>query len=394
LPGRFRITVYDQLGNALFSDLHVELSDPAQPYPIVLDLFWVKGTVYLGDEPVAGRLFFGQRGGTVSTRMTSDENGRFEGPLSRPGSWRVDVEGDEPRLKARAMVEVKPKGGRATVSIKLPDTVVSGRVVDSEGKPVPGADITLSSLEGGAMLAGTDDKGEFELRYFPQGLNELSASKSVGSGEREVSDPHLFDAVENQPHGPVLLTLRRNRVLRGRILAATGPVIGATVRAWPTMGGEGLIQTARSRLDGDFELKMPVGTQVLRAIVSPPGGALKIHEVNVASDAELLFQVEPLGGELVVTLGNGQTPDKEVFMLWQEDLGVPLGLLKEWAEGHGGRFWQEGQVRIPQLAPGSYTVCAGSPVVEVSRDSEAWKSRARCKTGYLAAGSSLELRFE
>ncbi|HKV07089.1 MAG TPA: hypothetical protein VJ725_03060, partial [Thermoanaerobaculia bacterium] len=62
-PGRFWITVYDQLGNAIFSDSHVELSDPAQAYPITLNLIWVQGTVHVGDEPVAGRLFFGGRSG-------------------------------------------------------------------------------------------------------------------------------------------------------------------------------------------------------------------------------------------------------------------------------------------------------------------------------------------
>lgn len=394
LPGRFRVAVHDQLGNALFSDLNVNLSDPAQPYSITLELLWVEGTVHLGDEPVAGHVFFGGRNGAISIKMASNESGRFEGPLPRAGNWRVDIEGDEPRLKAKTMVEVNPKGDRASVAIEVPDTVVSGRVVDPEGKPVPGAEVALGSLKGGTALTGTDEKGEFELRYFPQGLNELSASKSVGLGEREVSDEYIFDAVEDQSHGPVLLTLHRNRVIRGRILAATGPVIGATVGAWPTIGGDGVIQRARSRLEGDFELKIPVGTQALRVIVSPPGGALKIHEVNVASDAELLFQVEPLGGELAVTLGNSETLEKEIFVLWQEDLAISLGMLREWAEGNGGLYWQAGRVRIPQLAPGSYTVCVGAPALVVApHELEAWKSRARCATGYLAAGSSLDLRF-
>lgn len=393
LPGRFRVTVYDQLGNSLFSDLNVNLADPAQPYLITLSLLWVDGTVHLGDEPVAGRLFF--RGhGVTRVEMTSNENGRFEGPLPKGGNWRVDIEGDEPRLKAKTTVEVKPKGDRASVAIEVPNTVVSGRVVDSEGKPVRGADIVLGSLKGGTALAGTDEKGEFELRYFPKGPNELSASKSLGRGEYEGSDKHLFDAVEGEPHGPVVLTLRRNRVIRGRILAPTGPVIGAAVMAWPTTGGGGGIQKVRSQLDGDFELKMPVDAQALRVIVSPPGGALKIHEVNVASNAELLFQVEPLGGELTVTLGNSDALERDALIIWQEDLALSLGMLKEWAEGNGGHFWREGQTRIPQLAPGSYTVCTGAPApIAAPHELDAWKSRARCQTGYLAAGSSLDLRF-
>ncbi|HEX6861322.1 MAG TPA: hypothetical protein VF414_00820 [Thermoanaerobaculia bacterium] len=392
LPGRFRIEVYDQLGNTLFSDLNVNLADPAQPYPITLNLLWVDGTVHLGDEPVAGRLLFRGDGG-VEIKMTSNEGGRFEGPLPKAGNWRVDIEGDEPRLKSKTTVEIKPKGSRASVAIEIPNTVVSGRVVDSEGKPVRGADVSLGSLKGGTALTGSDEKGEFELRYFPEGLNELSASKSIGRGEYEGSEKHIFDAVEDQPHGPVVLTLSRNRVIRGKILAPTGPVIGATVMAWPTTGGGGS-QTVRTRLDGDFELKVPLDTQALRVIVSPPGGALEIREVNVTSNAELLFQVEPLGGELVVTLDNSETPEREAVVLWKEDLGISLGTLKEWAEGNGGHFWRAGQTRIPQLAPGSYTVCAGAPKPLVApHEVEAWKSQARCVSGYLAAGSSLDLRF-
>lgn len=392
-PGRFWITVHDQLGNSLFSDSHVELSDPAQPYPVTLDLIWVQGTVHLGDEPVAGRLFFGGRSGATRIEMISNESGRFEGPLPRAGSWRVDVEGDEPRLNAKAKVEVEPRGERATVSIKLPKTVVSGRVVDPQGKPVEGADVALGSLEGGTSLTKSDEEGEFEIRYFPKGLNELSASKPVRFGEREVSDEYTFEAVEDQPHGPVVLTLHRNRVIRGRILAATGPVTGATVSAWPRSGGDGGIQTVRSRLDGDFELKMPADTQALQLIVSPPGGALKIHEVNALSDAELLFPVEPLGGELVIDLGKGGLADNETTVIWQEGLWIPLGTLKSWAEGHGVRFWQENRFRIPHLAPGSYTVCLGAPAAVLSNEIEVWKSRTRCATGYLAAGSSLDLRL-
>jgi hypothetical protein len=393
LPGRYWITVHDRIGNALFSDLDVELSDPAQPYPVTLDLLWVEGTVHLGDQPVAGRLFFGGRNGTIRIEMASNESGRFEGPLPRPGIWRVEVEGDEPRLKTKTRVEVQSKGNRASVSIELPDTVVSGRVIDPEGAPARGADVALGSVLGMTALTQTDENGEFELRYFPKGTNELSASQSAGRGEDEVSDVYRFEAAEDQPHGPVTLTLRRNRAIRGRVMAATGPVIGATLSAWPTIGGDGGIQTVRSRLAGDFELKVPEGTQALRVVVSPPGGALKAYEVNVANGADLLFQVEPQGGELLITLGKSGPADDETPVLWQEDLWIPSGALKEWAEGHGGRFRQGNRMHLPQLAPGYYTVCVGAPAAVLSNELAAWKSRTRCATGYLAAASTLDLHI-
>lgn len=100
---------------------------------------------------------------------------------------------------------------------------------------------------------------------------------------------------------PVVLTLQRNRSIRGHVLAATGPVIGATVGARVLEGGGSLL-TARSGFDGGFELQIPEEAQRLQAIVSPPGGALKAYEVDVSHGADLLLQVEPSGGDVVVRL--------------------------------------------------------------------------------------------
>jgi hypothetical protein len=393
-PGRFWMIVYDRLGNQVFSDPHVDLLDPSQPYPINIDLLWVKGKVRLGDQPVSGRLFFGGRSGAVSIEMSSDADGRFEGPLPKPGSWRVDIEGTEPALRTFAKVEVKkPKGDHASVDIDLPDTKVYGRVVDPSGRPAPGADVTLSSRES-TLATKADEKGEFEIRAFPKGASELAAERAAEGGH-EVSDSYMFEVSGDAPQGPVVLTLRRNRTIRGRVVAATGPVIGASVNAWATLGGNGVASTLRSGLDGSFELKVPVGTQAVQAIVSPPGGALRAYEVNVSSDAELLFQVETQGGDLVVTPAKNEPSDDRQLAVWQDDIAIPLGMLVRWAEGHGVRFaFQQGrEIRIPQLAPGRYTVCFGAAEVVAPSELEAWKSRAKCASGFLAAASTLDLRL-
>ncbi len=391
-PGRFWITVYDRLGNAVFSDPHVDLSAPSVPYPITLDLLWVEGRIHFGDEPLTGRLFFGGRSGATTIEMTSDENGRFEGPLPKPGAWRVDIEGAEPRLRTSVKVEVKPKGDRASLAIELPNTNVYGRVVDPSGKPAPGAEVTLSSTVS-TIATKTDGKGEFKIRAFPKGTNELSSARAAAEGGREVSDLYRFEAADDSPHGPVVLTLRQTQAIHGRVLAATGPVIGATVSAWSTSSGDGVVSTVRSGLDGRFELKLPAGTQVVQAVVSPPGGALKAYEVNVSSDAEILFQVESSGGEVVMDLGKSGPPDGGILVVWQDDIGIPLGTLVRWTEGHGVRFQQGSQVHIPQLAPGYYAVCVGTAAIVASSDIDAWKTRGRCASGYLAAASTLDLRL-
>ncbi len=392
-PGRFWIIVYDRLGNQVFSDPHVDLLDPSQPYPINIDLLWVKGTVRLGDQPVSGRLFFGGRSGAVKIEMSSDTDGRFEGPLPKPGKWQVEIEGAQPAVKTFTKVEVKkPKGDHASVDIDLPDTKVYGRVVDPSGKPAARAQVTLGSV--GTIVTDTDAKGEFELRAFPEGTTELSAERTAEGGH-EVSDTYMFQSSGDGAHGPVVLTLRRNRTIRGKVVAPTGPVIGATVNVWPASGGNGVASTLRTGLDGTFELKVPEGTQAVQAIVSPPGGALKAYEVNVSSDAELLLQVEPQGGDLVVNSGKNEPSGDQTLVVWQEDIGIPMGMLVHWAEGHGVRFaFQQGrEIRIPQLAPGRYTVCFGAAEVMAPSELEAWKSRSRCASGFLAAASTLDLRL-
>jgi hypothetical protein len=389
-PGRFWLTVYDQLGNAVFSDPHVDLADPGKPYPITIDLLWIKGRLRMGADPVMARLFFGGRSGGTSIEMSSDKEGKFEGPLPKPGSWRVDIESPELRIKASATVEVKPKGETASVEIDLPDTKVYGRVVDSAGKPAPRAEVTLSSPVS-TLVHEADDKGEFELRAFPKGASEISAARAPGFGEREVSEAYRFEASGDAPYGPVVLTLRQNRTLRGKIISPTGPVVGASVSAWSTLGGDGIATTVRSGLDGGFELKIPVGTETLQAIVSPPGGALKAYELNVTSDAEIVLQVESVGGEILVDLGKKDPSDGRLLALWQEDVGIPVGTLVRWTEGHGTRFLQGGQVHLPEMAPGTYTVCLGASEVTAPGSMEVWKGKASCSSGYLSTASTLNL---
>lgn len=70
-----------------------------------------------------------EKNGPTKIEMTSDADGHFTGPLPKPGAWRVDILGDEPRLRTSARVEVKPKGDRASVVIDLLDTKIYGRVV-------------------------------------------------------------------------------------------------------------------------------------------------------------------------------------------------------------------------------------------------------------------------
>jgi hypothetical protein len=386
-PGRFWIKIYDWAGNAVFSDLHVDLSEPAQAYFIPLELLWLEGSVRLGDEPLQGRLFFGGRSGATKIKMESDADGRFEGPLPKGGRWPVDVETDKPFLRTSVVAQVKRDGNDASVTIELPGTRVHGRVVDPAGNSAARAYVTLTSVAG-PIATESDAKGEFEFRAFPEGTNALSAERSAAGGGREQSETQTFEAAAHAVHGPVVLALQRNVAVRGRVLSATGPVIGAMVYAWPTSGGSGSVSTVRTRPDGSFEVKLPERTSAVHVVVSPPGGKLKTYEVRVAGTEEVVLPVGTEGGDLLVDLGKR---DPEIFAVWQDEIGIPFGVLASWTLGNGMPFMDGPRVRLPQLAAGFYTVCSGpAAVVE---DDTSWRERARCSSGYLAAGSALELRL-
>ena len=111
--------------------------------------------------------------------------------------------------------------------------------------------------------------------------------------------------------------------------------------------------------------------------------------MSISNEAELLLQVEPLGGDLVVEVGKEEQLEGRILAVWQGDIGVPLGTLIQWAEGHAVRFFERGQVHVPQLAPGFYTVCLGTPAVIDPIAVEDWKHEGTCASGYLAAGSTL-----
>jgi hypothetical protein len=390
-PGRFWITVYDTAGNSVFSDVQVELSDPSQPYLIPLPLLWLAGSVSLGDEPLRGRLYFGGRSGATRVTMESNKEGRFEGPLPRDGRWTVDVESDKPPLKTAVMAEVESEGHDASVTIELPDTRVHGRVVDPEGNPAARARVDLSSAAG-TTFKDSDVKGEFEFRAFPEETIELSAERPAGGGGGpEQSEIYTFQASEGAAHGPVVLSLQRNMAVRGRVLAATGPVIGATVYAWPTSGGNGSVSTVTTRADGRFEVKLPATTSAMKVVVCPPGGKLTTYEVQVTRAEEFVLPVGTEGGDLLIDLNKRDPAEPEVFFVWQDEVAIPFGVLAHWTLGNGVPLTIEPRVRLPQLAAGFYTVCNSAPAM--AGDDTSWRKRARCASGYLAAGSTLELRL-
>lgn len=358
-PGRLWLQVHDATGNLMASLLDHPMPGPeAADVEIAIEQIFVSGSLLLGEEPLAGRLFWGGKHGAPSFEAEADEEGRFSAVLPQAGSWPVEVEAEEPRLAARTRVRVEPdRHGAAKVEVRLPDTRVFGRVVDEQGGPVEGARVSATP-EGEWVMADTGPDGAFEIRALPPGRVVVAASR-----RRQVDDessPAVHSVVvEGQTLGPLELRLEGSRPVTGWLESDRGPVVGASLRFRASDPPGGGSAQARSDLDGAFTARLPKRARRASVVVSAPGHALRAYEV-LTDGTPLRFQVPLAGGTLRVAL----PPDVEALAergqtvgVFQNGVHIPRQVLWEWARGHGWQTLEPREMVVPNLAAGEYQAC-------------------------------------
>lgn len=362
-PGTYMLQLIDSVGNPLFGAFDREITGPADAEILIdLDLLVVRGTLSYQDEPIRGRLWFGSRMGGVRSEMAADLQGSFSGVLPRAGWWPVEI--DAPSVDATGYltrVRVEPDSvGDAEVEIALPDTEVIGRVVDGESQSVAGAEVSIGTTDWGRR-AVTDADGRFRFVAIEPGLAAVGARDRAGGAGRS-SDVRQIRVAEEQPTPPLELVLRDLTTFRGRVVSERGPVPGAIllVGTWEPREAAGQ-ETVRADSEGRFEVRLRADTRRIRAVVAPPGHALRAFELAAAESLELPV---PTGGG-TVTLHLEPSPDPnarheaETWLLYQDGIGLSDRILYQWARGHGfaGIDPGTGVVEIPQLAPGHYRLC-------------------------------------
>jgi protocatechuate 3,4-dioxygenase beta subunit len=98
------------------------------------------------------------------TRRTTktDAGGAYVVAMLSPGSVRVEVTTGRHLPYVSSRIELVNVGMSSTHDVRLsPGNVLAGRVVDHEGKPVPGA--SVGSSEPGSSATTADAEGRFEL---------------------------------------------------------------------------------------------------------------------------------------------------------------------------------------------------------------------------------------
>lgn len=392
-PGTFRIVVSDSLGNPLYSDVDVQIRDAGEARrEIEIDLVTLRGEILLGEEPLSATLYFGGRHAALGSRMEAGQDGEFHGVLPREGTWLVEIESPAHALSTHARVEVQARSDRrARLTIRLPDTRIFGKVVEESGRPAEAS--VLAESGDGFVEVGTREDGSFEIVALPAGPVRLLAEKGSKEG-RLVSDSTVAVLGEGSEVGPVELRLRKNKLVRGRVQSARGPVPGAVLEVFPLRPALPGGASVRTDLQGGFEARVPDATETIVAIVSPPGNGLKAFEMPV-DGRPVVLDVAREAGTLEITVGiseeEGRAQGLQMVVV-QNGLHLPWNLLLHWAQGHGERLRISEGLRIPNLAPGEYRACAVSRAELVRQGPDGPNSLGgRCASGYLEAGGTLRL---
>lgn len=221
--------------------------------------------------PIQGNQEFGTRGmsylispGRAAEEAETDADGRFEIPCF-PQNVRSRIVVERGRYFVQAAeVSLDPKNPRAKVEARLPKKAsASVHILDPEGRPIPGARLTLSLRRSASEMrrwdiGTTDAEGRCTVDDLGEGEPNYVLSATFPADFRPIVAPLT-------PGGaPLELRAERGRVLEGRVVeAVTGwPIPGLDLFARPP--GAQVDSEARTDADGRFRLStLPDGPILL-----------------------------------------------------------------------------------------------------------------------------------
>ncbi len=380
-PGLFKLDVLDSAGNAFWSDRVWSVDAPHEAQRLIeIPLVVIAGEVTLGDEPLPAKIWFGGRYGERRVDLESDEEGRYEGVLPEGGEWLVELRSLDGLARAEEPVDVEPgSDGVAEVDLRLPDTEVFGKVLDSEGDAVAGASVLVGG-DGHSVNQTSDEQGEFRVRGLPPGSVHLSAFRDR-HGPR-TRRPLTLPLTEGVQLGPIELVLEEARTLAGTVLHAGRPVAGAIVDAHLRPHG-GFGDRARTDAAGRFELQV-AESPLVDLIVSPPYGGLTTARIDPAGAEEIVVEVAENPGTLRFEVPEDEgTTYGNLLRLSRDEILLSMQALAGWMQTNGGAPAPSARdYTLPRMAPGQYTLCFGT------RDQA---EDLTCTSGVLTPGGVLEL---
>ncbi|HEX2252169.1 MAG TPA: carboxypeptidase-like regulatory domain-containing protein [Thermoanaerobaculia bacterium] len=359
-PGRYRLLLRAKDGSRWLAE-DLQVSSASRIFHFRLPLVTIEGTIALGDAPLAARLWFGGEHGARRIGTISDDEGRFQVTVPEAGPWRIAVLSMDRTIHRTLEADVPEPAGEAAVELdlELPDTRISGSVVDASGRAARSAIVTLLDpvrAERPVVLRA-DAEGRFSSRGLGPGRIQVFARQ--GDALSEQVEVVLSQAV---PERDVALTLRETRTVRGFVRSPTGPVAGAEVLGYSHDTLAGSLQVTGA--DGGFTLRTGADTHLVNLVVLPPGRTFTALRLG-ARDEPVVVPVEDRGGTLVFPGGFAALDalDRKPggrLLLYAQGVAVDLDTLRQWGSTQGalgGIVDRDGGTALPQMGPGSYALC-------------------------------------
>jgi hypothetical protein len=369
----------------------IDLGEEPMPLTVKLEPVEVRGCILLGGDPVPAKAWFGGRFGGIEMDPQPETVGCFQGLLPRPGEWKVDINGDEPRIRSTLVkVLVEPKKGKAwaEVNLELPDTLARVRVVDEAGKPIARAalvTLTPPNLHEtrGTSQAPTDADGWVVLRGLPEGTYTAEAAAS----EDRQSEATTIVLTEKTEPPTLGLVVRSRRSLLVRVEEASGlpvPVAGARLLLTQPDNPTGVVLDSLTGADGQATLGLLPQAQALTGLVIAPGlGTLLARHTLPPKPEPLIVRLSREQGTLRLRLP-AATSDPEnppQASLAKNGATVPAGFLHWLVPGAQLTGAAKDELVLPGMAPGTYRLCSRPP-----------DGADLCSEGTLLPGSQLSLR--
>jgi uncharacterized GH25 family protein len=273
-PGHYYLRIGRETGDTWWAQ-PVEVSADLAPLEVRLGLIKVEGSVRLGKNPLQARVYIGEIGGrfaAVRTEVETNENGEFEAFLPKPGEWTVHVSAKDPPVERelpKVSIEPKPDSNEAEIEIRLPNTKLTGKVVDSKGKAIPRAIVNATNVgetRESLVQVRTDDDGQFAFYGLLPGPTLVDAD----AGEDRRAPAVMVHVADDYELSPLVLIAEPELRLSGVVASAAGPVSGARVRVAPVGIRHMTVRTVTTDTQGRFEAFLPPMAKEVQITVAAP----------------------------------------------------------------------------------------------------------------------------
>ncbi|WP_431074976.1 MSCRAMM family protein [Microbacterium phyllosphaerae] len=291
--------------------------------------------------------------GDVVATTTSGADGSYSFPgIVATAGYTVRVTapaGMIPEGATSAAVDLTTADGVADFTVRdIIPVAVSGRVVDDDGNPVPGATVTVD----GAQTTTTDAQGNYLFDEVAVGAHTVVVTPPPGYSTTDPTEPLVVPEGSEVPISLADFVLAENPDLTGAVRANGAGVAGVTVTA---AGPGGTTLTTVTGADGSYSFpRLPSGDYEI-TITTPEGyvaaGATSQSETVATADvADVDFDLARLGGLAGVVRTDGGAPVAGATITLTTDEGDQQ--LVTDADGAFG---------VGDLPPGTYTLTITAP---------------------------------